>query len=118
MKAWFVAAYSGSKSEFINFPMFVIDGKIAATEKDLIGCKGEKGLVVECAKVGEKGKQEGIYGCFFPHGSTGIVSLGDGTVCFSEDEATENSGIYTGGFFININKYRIMKDTKNLFEKI
>ncbi len=111
-QTWFVAVYTGQKGEFVNFPTFMIDGTKPATAKTLIG-RGEIGLVLESATLGEQGKQTGIYGSRFPYGSTGIAALGEGYFYFSQ-EGSDGSG----GFYTNVVKYRLEKDNPRLFEKV
>ena len=85
---WLVSVYVGHRESFTNFPMFLIDGKVAPREDDLQGRAGERGKVLTLAKLGEEGKQ-GIFGSFFPYGSTGIASMGGGYFYFSIPESNK-----------------------------
>lgn len=78
----FAAVYRGSKAQFPNYPMFVIDMNKAAVsdEKEYLSL----------AEIGCKHEASGVYGIEFPYGSTGIISLGDGYFYFSEDFKCEN----------------------------
>ena len=110
---WLVSVYMGSKESFTNFPLFICDGTKAATEADIVGRDGERGLVLALADLGEEGAR-GIHGSRFPHGSTGVASLGDGRFYFSipYSESRED-GKYFGS---DLTLYRYAPDSKELFE--
>lgn len=111
---WLVAVYRGNKDKFKNFNLYVIDGKIKPTLLTLDGRKEEKGLVISSAEVGENDNDKRIYGSFFPYGSTGIFSIGDGTFYFSENgEISEEKAFYS-----YLKKYRYNPDIKELFELV
>lgn len=109
---WFVAVYKGQKQKFMNFSMFMIDAKKSAVAKTLIG-RQELGLVLESATIGENGKQMDIFGSYFPYGSTGIASLEEGFLYFSQEGSDG-----TGGFYTNVVKYRLKDGNPYLFEKV
>lgn len=67
----FLAVYEGQKEKYPNFPMYVIDGSKAPVDGVLT--LKDTGLV-----------EKGIPGYRFPHGSTGMIALGDGKFYFSE----------------------------------
>lgn len=73
---YIVCVYTGQKPQFPNYPMFVIDGSVAAKEETLLGCGGEKGLTLTLRDTGLS--QNGIYGVDFPLGSMGFYALGNG----------------------------------------
>ena len=73
---YIACVYTGQKTQFPNYPMFVIDGSIKAKEEPLKGCEGEKGLVLTLRDTGLS--QDGIFGVEFPLGSMGFYSLGNG----------------------------------------
>lgn len=79
----FMAVYQGKKEQFPNFRMYVIDGSIPPKKTVLQGLNGETGLTLTLKKIGVHKKD--MYGSYFPYGSTGMISLGDGTFYFSED---------------------------------
>ena len=110
---WFLAVYCGIKKEFENFPLFFIDGKKAPFGKELLGREAERGLVLASAQLGECGKQDGIYGSRFPHGSTGMAAIGDGTFYFAHSGANKDNG----KFYTNLVKYRYSPNNEALFEK-
>lgn len=77
--SYFVAVYPGKKAEYENFELFVIDGSIAPRSEAVIGRGGERGKTLTLKKAGKQdSKHPEIYGSHFPHGSTGIASMGDG----------------------------------------
>lgn len=80
---WLVAVYKGKKPEFPNYPMFFIDGRIAAHDAVLTGRGGERGSVLTLVPCREKVGE--VSGCRFPYGQTGIYACGDGTYFFSHD---------------------------------
>ncbi len=104
------AVYKGSKENFPNYPMYFIDVTTPSTEENLKGMN-EKGQVAYLAKIGKLHHSSNIYGCDFPHGSTGIISLGDGYYYFSEPFNRES------GFSSTINLYKLNKETMN-FSKV
>ena len=62
--------------------MFFIDGTVPAREDELTDRGGERGLLLTLATGTEE--QNGITGCRFPWGQTGIWARGDGTYWFSQ----------------------------------
>lgn len=108
---WYLAVYAGKKAKFENFNMFYFDPSCAPQYKELIGREGEKGLVLASAKLGEKGKQDGIYGSYFAYGSTGMFSMGDQSFYFSQNGRGEE------GFFTTLVKYDYSPYSKYVFEE-
>lgn len=98
---WFTAVYPGSKPEFENFRMFAIDGAVSAKETLLEGRGAETGLLLTSAKIGCGQKKDRIYGSHFPHGSTGIAALGDGSFYISENGRIEEEKL----FFTHVKRY-------------
>lgn len=90
----FTAVYRGSKENFPNYPMFVIDMECKAEIQKLKGI-GHDGEVLTLAKVGECQAGTDIYGYRFAYGSTGMISLGDGYFYFSQDGFSEDTGYFT-----------------------
>lgn len=109
LKTWFVAVYRGNKPEFKNYLMYFIDGTVQPKKSTLLGRKGEEGLVLTSAKMGEY-DEKGVYGSMFPYGQTGMASMGDGTFYFSRDLRL----LETKEFASEIYKYRYT-DKENLF---
>lgn len=109
-RTWFLAVYAGTKSSFDNFNMYYIDGKCSAQMIELSGREGETGLVLTPAKLGNRGKQENIYGSRFGFGQTGMASMGDGVFYFSHD-GYKGDGL----FYTNIHKYTFDEKNTELF---
>ena len=79
-KIMLLAVYKGQKPEFPNYPMFIVDMKIAAELKD-----GKEYLTL--AKTTLCDEKTGIFGVDFPYGSTGVISLGNGQYYFSKPQS-------------------------------
>lgn len=71
------AVYPGKKPQYPNYPMYFVDCAKVPAEKELAGLE-HTGAEIFLASLGNCHKETGIYGCGFPHGSTGLASLGDG----------------------------------------
>ena len=78
---YFACVYPGAKPQFPNYKMFFIDGKKKAEWKALKG-KGIEGWELSLRKAGVE--QTGETGNYFPYGSMGMYSLGDGRFYFIE----------------------------------
>lgn len=86
---FFAAVYPGSKSQFPNYSLFVIDGhrkpfkgKIFSNSKSLRIKK------LSLLKAGEDDPKSGIRGWDFKWGSTGLFPLGDGLFYISHNKKT------------------------------
>lgn len=79
----FAAVYRGAKPNFPNYDMFVLDLAAGSKNEELKGV-GHDGDTLALAEIFEYDEKSGIYGSRFPHGSTGMISLGDGYFYFSE----------------------------------
>ena len=108
---WFLAVYTGKKPQFEPFPMFFIDGGAAATEKELLGRAGERGLVLHTAPIGRTGTPPTVRGCYFPYGQTGMMSLGDGSFYFSEPDGNREEKSY----WTTLRRYRYDPAERDLF---
>ena len=111
-RTWLCAVYKGKKEQYTNFPMFLIDGTVAPQKQVLKGRTPEEGLVLTHSGMGEKGA-EGIPGCNFPLGSTGMFAVGDGRFYFSNplDNKEEKS------FCSEVTLYRMDAGAEELFVK-
>jgi hypothetical protein len=110
----FAAVYKGSKPEFPNYDLFVIDATKEPSE-DTIKSDG-KHLRVKTLSLLEAGKKDsvsGIRGWYFPWGSTGLCPIGDGTFYISHP-AKANDGQQETRLF----KYRWLGDNERSFERI
>lgn len=83
------AVYPGQKAQFPNYPMFFIDCTHAPKAELLKGVNKE-GLVIPLTDFGSNLCCHPIPGSAFPHGSTGIASLGNGYFYISEPFTREN----------------------------
>lgn len=99
---WFTAVYEGAKPQFENYYMFAIDGNIPAKPTKLEGRGSETGMLLTSVRIGADLRGNGIYGTYFPYGSTGIASMGDGTFYISHDGQTEDRVLQ----FTHIHRYR------------
>ena len=73
---YFAFVYVGQKEKYPNYSTFVVDGKIAPVEKQLVGCDGEVGKVLTLANSGET--VAGVSGFNCEYGSMGACSLDNG----------------------------------------
>ena len=79
----FAAVYRGQKPQFPNYSMFAFDRNEKPVAKNIQPIN-EVHQTLPLAKVFEYDEKTGIYGSCFPHGSTGMISLGDGYFYMSE----------------------------------
>ncbi len=76
---WLLAVYRGAKPHFPNFDLYLADGAVAARQMKLLGDPaGRSGAVLALAQGGCLDSATGISGWYYPYGSTGMQSLGDG----------------------------------------
>ena len=85
----FAAVYRGKKPEFPNYSMFAFD-RTQKPVKEMLKGINEEHETMALAKVFECDEKTGIYGSRFPHGSTGMISLGDGYFYMSEPYRNED----------------------------
>ena len=71
-----MAVYCGKKERFPNYALFIVDGTKAPETAVLRGVEPE--TAGEMLALLDNGSGEETPGWRFPHGSTGICSLGDG----------------------------------------
>lgn len=90
LDAYLLPVYKGKKEKFRNPPMFIADRKIAPVEAPLKGIHGETGLCLTLAKYGVADEANGVFGCDFPLGQTGVYSFGDGYYYFSHNGKTKD----------------------------
>ena len=85
----FMAVYKGFKKDFPNYTLFSVDLSVPSEIKELKGIN-EKGEVLTLSDKGEYDEKSGTYGWYFPLGSTGLFSFGNGEwlICrnFKTDE--------------------------------
>ncbi len=85
------AVYKGKKEQYPNYPMYFIDCSKAPELRQLPGI-GQEAECLSLASMGECHEATGICGSRFPHGSTGIASLGNG--CFYISQPFYQDGHY------------------------
>lgn len=107
----FAAVYRGSKSQFPNYDLFVIDGKKKPT-KASISSDNEtiKVKTLSLLEAGPKDPKSGIRGWFFKWGATGLYPLGNGLFYISHNgkskDGQQQSTVY---------KYQWVGDDKDAF---
>lgn len=84
------AVYRGKKAQYPNYAMYFIDCTKAPETKMLPGI-GHQGQCLSLAPLGERHEATGIRGSDFPHGSTGIAALGDGSFYISQPFQADNT---------------------------
>lgn len=88
---FFVAVYPGSKSQFPNYSLFVIDGHKKSVEANNISDnKNIKVQTLSLLQAGLKDAKTGIRGWYFKWGSTGLFPLGDGLFYISHNKETKD----------------------------
>ena len=76
---WLLAVYRGEKPQFPNYDLYMLDGATLPSQARLKGDPaGRSGSVLALAGAGRLDSASGISGWYFPYGSTGMQSLGDG----------------------------------------
>jgi hypothetical protein len=101
---YFACVYNGTKPQYPNYPMFVVDGSRKATEGQLVGhSDGVKGLILSLRDTGTG--QGGIYGMTFPHGSMGLHSFGDGRFYAAQYRYSNEEGHIT-----SVHSYRLTRE--------
>lgn len=82
----FLSVYRGHKKKFLNYNYFRVLGGQTPCEKDLLG-KNMRGKTLALAKTDIYDEANGIYSHEFKHGTTGLLSLGDGYFYLSEPKS-------------------------------
>ena len=85
LDVYLLPVYRGSKETFRNPPMFIADRTVPPVEKPLKGLPGKTGLCLTLSKLGTPDEENGLWGCDFPLGQTGVYSFGDGYYYFSHN---------------------------------
>ena len=107
----FAAVYKGSKTQFPNYDLFVIDGH-KKPRRSQIPSDNKKINVktLSLLQAGPKDSDTGIRGWHYKWGATGIQSLGDGLFYISHNEKDDNGLQRT-----TLYKYRWVGDSQNAF---
>ena len=81
--AFFMAVYTGKKPGFPNYSLFAADASAAPEYRKLQGLE-EQGEILILLPAGLHDEATELYGWHFPHGSTGLCSLGNGSWLIAE----------------------------------
>ena len=88
---FFAAVYPGSKSQFPNYNLFVIDGHKKPFEASITSeNRLMKVQTLTLLQSGLKDAKTGIRGWYFKWGSTGLFPLGDGLFYISNNKKTKD----------------------------
>lgn len=113
---WYLGVYRGSKPEFPNYGLYVVDG---ASQPELEELKGQpvddSGLVVPLADLGIVDPATGITG-FEDKADVGIEPIGDGYFYLAEDFDDLSSGEKRESATLHLMKWTA--DTPRGFEKV
>lgn len=107
----FAAVYRGSKPQFPNYDLFVIDACKKPVESYILN--DNKNIEVKTLSLldaGNKDPGSGINGWFFKWGATGLYPLGDGTFYISHNSKTKD-----GQQQSTIYKYKWVGDSQSAF---
>ena len=108
---WLAAVYTGKKERFANYPLFLLDGSARPERLELTGRGGETGEVLSSCALGLPGRNGQSNGSLFPYGQTGIASLGDGSICFSQPGHSREEHTYS----CTVVRYRWTPERPELF---
>lgn len=110
----FAAVYRGSKREYPNYDLFVIDGhKKPVKSRIESDGKTENVETLSLLEAGAKNIQSGIRGWFFKWGATGLCPLGNGLFYISHNGKSKDGQQET-----TIYKYKWKGDETTAFERI
>jgi hypothetical protein len=106
----FASVYHGSKSQYPNYDLFVIDGK----KKPFAGriMSDNRNMSVKALSLVKASAEKAADGWFFKWGATGLCPLGDGLFYISHNSKTEGQEQTT------IFKYKWVGDSQNAFIKV
>ena len=91
-RLWYLGVYRGSKPEYPNRTMYVVDGTAAVTEQPIQGQPdGETGLVLPLLQQGLPHEPTGIHGWEFKS-DVGIEPIGHGYFYVARDFDDLSSG--------------------------
>lgn len=92
-KSFLACVYSGRKDNYPNYSLFLIDHTVKPIIKeDPYGIERE---FLTLKKVGEYDEKSNLSGYYYKRGSTGIISLYDGTYYISHEKDDWNKRIFT-----------------------
>ncbi len=111
---FFAAVYKGSKPEYPNYNLFVIDGHKKPKRTTIISDnKGIKVETLSLLQAGLKDENTGIRGWYFKWGSTGLFPLGNGSFYISHNKKTQNGQQET-----TVYKYKWVGSDKEAFRLV
>jgi len=110
----FAAVYRGTKPQFPNYDLFVIDGKKKPAQ-NYIPSNGRqlKVKTLSLLDAGIKDSKSGVNGWFFEWGATGLCPLGNGLFYISHPEKTKDSQQQT-----TLHKYKWLGGNQTPFELV
>ncbi|MBP5270062.1 MAG: hypothetical protein ILO42_03785 [Clostridia bacterium] len=91
LDAYLLPVYRGKKPAFRNPPMFIADRRVPPSEQPLRGVPGKTGLCLTLKQIGTKDEANGVWGCDFDKGQTGVYAFGDGYYYFSHNGRTADA---------------------------
>lgn len=107
----FAAVYRGTKPQFPNYDLFVIDGHKNPFKSKITSDNTTMNVkMLSLLDAGPKDSRTGIRGWYFPWGSTGLSPLGDGLFYISHNGKTKD-----GQQQSTIYKYKWIGDAENSF---
>ncbi|MES2417073.1 MAG: hypothetical protein V4541_02740 [Bacteroidota bacterium] len=107
----FAAVYRGSKTQFPNYDLFVIDGKKQAVNAYISSNNQQiKVKTLSLLAAGRKNSKSTISGWFFKWGATGLCPLGDGSFYISHNNKAKDGQQQT-----TIYKYKWVGNAENAF---
>jgi len=109
---FFAAVYKGSKPQYPNNTLFIIDGSKAPKLEKLKGFDGEEGLTLTLLADGLHHASSGVCGWETQFGSTGMIALGHGYFYLSQN------GSGNGTYFSQLQLYRWTGKTPVPFEMV
>ena len=111
---FFAAVYRGTKEEFPNYDLFVIDTRQkAATDQISFDDKSTKIKTLSLLHAGPADADTGIRGWYFKWGATGICPLGSGLFYISHNKKDSD-----GQEHCTLYKYKWVGDAQNSFVRV
>lgn len=117
-RCYWMAVYQGTKPEFPNFPLYLIDGNLSPVKGLVKGQEsGETGMMLTLAKQGLLHINSGVCGFSKIAGkpSTGLVSLGENLFYIAESGASKKDGVEKQFGYAQL--YRLDRKTQ-LFSRV
>lgn len=111
---FFAAVYRGTKAQFPNYDLFVIDAhKMPGKAQMSSGDQHIKVKTLSLLQAGPKDENTGIRGWHFEWGATGLCPLGDGLFYISHNKKSKD-GIQESTIY----KYKWVGDVQNSFIRV